>query len=246
MRTILLSLFLIMTFGASAAKEYRAVFQCVNAKNGEQIQGVLVSLRIGKKGRSTLVAKTDKNGEISFKWEGKVREVRYRVTDPEGNYQPVFGTITFEKRSLVAVEEIALVPYGKLALSEFRKQDSLKTAELIASGTDMRVYDGSELCDDFVDNEFSGGGAALQQWINNNIRYPQEAIELDEQGRVYLSFIIEPDGTVTHVKVERGVSPSLDFECIRLLYEMPKWKPGTCDGKLVRTVARMPINFTLN
>ncbi len=101
---------------------------------------------------------------------------------------------------------------------------------------------------DFPDVEaaFNNGPEAMQQWIAMNVQYPTEAIEMNEQGRVYLSFIVEPDGSITNINVERGVSESLDEEAIRLIETMPKWIPGEANGKRVRTRCRLPINFTLN
>ena len=101
---------------------------------------------------------------------------------------------------------------------------------------------------DFPDVEagFPGGAAAMQKWIANNVKYPQTAIEMNEQGRVYLSFVVEPDGSITGVKIERGVSPDLDKEAKRLVRKMPKWAPGEAKAKKVRTRCRLPINFTLN
>jgi protein TonB len=101
---------------------------------------------------------------------------------------------------------------------------------------------------DFPDVEagFPGGAAAMQQWIAENVQYPQTAIEMNEQGRVYLSFVVESDGSIGGIQVERGVSPDLDREAKRLLRKMPKWVAGEAGGRKVRTRCRLPINFTLN
>ena len=101
---------------------------------------------------------------------------------------------------------------------------------------------------DFPDVEagFPGGAAAMQQWIGENVQYPQTAIEMNEQGRVYLSFVVESDGSIGGIQVERGVSPDLDREAKRLLRQMPKWTAGEAGGRKVRTRCRLPINFTLN
>ncbi len=101
---------------------------------------------------------------------------------------------------------------------------------------------------DFPDVEasFPGGAAAMQKWIAENVQYPQTAIEMNEQGRVYLSFVVEPDGSITNIAVERGVSSDLDKEAKRLLRKMPKWSAGEAKGKKARTRCRLPINFTLN
>ena len=97
-----------------------------------------------------------------------------------------------------------------------------------------------------VEAQFPGGAAALQQWIVDNVNYPQTAIEMNEQGRVYLSFVVEPDGSITNVKVIKGVSKDLDREAKRLVRAMPKWTPGEAAGEKARTRCQIPINFTLN
>ena len=100
---------------------------------------------------------------------------------------------------------------------------------------------------DFPDVEagFPGGAAAMQKWINDNIDYPQTAIEMGDQGRVFLSFVVEVDGAITGVKIERGVTDDLDREAKRVVRKMPKWVPGEQGGKAVRTRCRLPISFTL-
>ena len=96
-----------------------------------------------------------------------------------------------------------------------------------------------------VDAVFPGGAAAMQNWIAKNVNYPQAAIEGGEQGRVYLSFIVESDGSVTGVKVERGVSDDLDKEAKRVTKKMPNWTAGEVKGEKVRTRCRLPIIFEL-
>ncbi len=100
---------------------------------------------------------------------------------------------------------------------------------------------------DFPDVEatFPGGAAEMQRWINSNVQYPQTSIEMNEQGRVYLSFVVEPDGSITNVTVERGVSGDLDKEAKRVVRSMPKWTPGEAAVKKLRTRCRLPIIFTL-
>lgn len=97
-----------------------------------------------------------------------------------------------------------------------------------------------------VEASFPGGAAALNKFIVSNIQYPETSIDMDEQGKVYLSFVVEPDGSITGVKVERGVSRDLDREAKRVVRSMPKWVPGEAAGKKVRTRCRLPIVFTLN
>ena len=96
-----------------------------------------------------------------------------------------------------------------------------------------------------VEAEFIGGPQALTKYIQTNIQYPPTSIEMNEQGKVYLSFVVEADGSITNVAVERGVSPDLDREAKRVLRSMPNWIPGETKGEKSRTRCRLPINFQL-
>jgi len=100
---------------------------------------------------------------------------------------------------------------------------------------------------DFPDVEagFPGGPAAMMKWINDNIKYPQTSIEMNEQGRVFLSFVVETNGSISNVKIERGISIDLDKEAKRVIKKMPKWVPGESAGRAVRARCRLPINFQL-
>jgi protein TonB len=100
---------------------------------------------------------------------------------------------------------------------------------------------------DFPDVEagFPGGPAAMMKWINDNVKYPQTSIEMNEQGRVFLSFVVETNGSISNVKIERGISIDLDKEAKRVIKKMPKWVPGESAGRAVRARCRLPINFQL-
>lgn len=93
--------------------------------------------------------------------------------------------------------------------------------------------------------EFPGGEAALRRFIANSIKYPQIAQENGIQGRVYVQFVVERDGSVSSASVARGVDPSLDREALRVVNTLPKWKPGLQRGKPVKVSYTVPINFVL-
>lgn len=93
--------------------------------------------------------------------------------------------------------------------------------------------------------EFPGGDAALHKYLATSVDYPVIAQENGIQGRVYVKFVINTDGSVTEVQIARGVDPSLDKEAIRVVKSMPKWKPGKQRGKAVRVSYTVPINFVL-
>jgi protein TonB len=100
---------------------------------------------------------------------------------------------------------------------------------------------------DVVDEEpeFIGGDISLQKFIKENVKYPKKAVKKKEQGRVYVKFIVEKDGSISNVQIARGATKLLDAEAVRVIKLMPKWKPGTQKGKPVRTRVMVPIVFKL-
>lgn len=93
--------------------------------------------------------------------------------------------------------------------------------------------------------KFPGGNKALYTYLGESIKYPKVAQEKDIEGTVYVTYVVEKDGTVTHVKILRGVHESLDKEAVRVVKEMPKWEPGKEKGKPVRVQYSLPIKYTL-
>ncbi len=99
----------------------------------------------------------------------------------------------------------------------------------------------------FADNipEFPGGDKARFNFISKNIQYPQDAILNNLQGSVYVSFIVEKDGSISEIKILKGIGGSCDEEAIRLVKSMPKWMPAKQDGTPVRFLYNLPIHFSL-
>ena len=100
----------------------------------------------------------------------------------------------------------------------------------------------------FVEDQpvFPGGDDARIKYLQNNIHYPQKAMEKGIQGTVYITFVIEKDGRITNVRVLRGVGGGIDKEALRVVKNMPVWKPGKQKGKPVRVQFNMPIRFVLS
>ncbi len=94
--------------------------------------------------------------------------------------------------------------------------------------------------------EFPGGDLGLMKYIQKNVKYPAIAKEYNITGKVYVSFIVDKSGSVTNVKIVRGVDKNLDAEAMRVVKSLPKYKPGKQRGKSVRVMFTIPINFTLN
>ncbi len=94
---------------------------------------------------------------------------------------------------------------------------------------------------------FEGGEAAMYKFLNENSKYPREAMNDCAQGKVYVQFIVSETGSIDSVVIFKGVHPLIDLEAIRIIELMNgKWTPGTQDGKAVKVMYKLPISFTLN
>jgi len=92
---------------------------------------------------------------------------------------------------------------------------------------------------------FPGGEAAWAKFLQKNLRYPQEAMEAGISGKVYISFVVEKDGHLSNITVERTPGYGLDAEAVRVLKLVPPWKPGIQNGQAVRVRYNMPFNFQI-
>ena len=97
-----------------------------------------------------------------------------------------------------------------------------------------------------VQPEYFGGLQAFGKFLGDNIVYPPNATKYKIQGAVYLTFVVQADGTLTEVKAVRSPDPELSTEAIRVIKSTPNWIPGKMYGKPVRVSYTVPIRFTLN
>lgn len=128
-----------------------------------------------------------------------------------------------------------------------------------ARSEENKVYDVVSQMPEFPEMEFSewnteaqssrvyklSGQQALLKWLSRNIQYPNAGMEAGVQGRVVVSFIVEPDGTTSDAKIVRSLEPSFDKEALRVVGLMNQWIPGRHNGKIVRTRYSLPITFSL-
>lgn len=92
---------------------------------------------------------------------------------------------------------------------------------------------------------FPGGQNALLRYINSARRYPADAYNKGIQGKVLCAFVVQPDGSVTHINVLRSVDPSLDREAVRVLSTMPNWRAGRIGNESVPVYYILPVQFRL-
>ena len=93
--------------------------------------------------------------------------------------------------------------------------------------------------------QFPGGQGVLMKYLAANIKYPASAVKAKKQGRVIVTFIVQKDGSITHAKIAKSIDPELDAEALRIVKGMPKWTPGTQNGKPVSVRYMVPVKFSL-
>lgn len=97
-----------------------------------------------------------------------------------------------------------------------------------------------------IDAKFQGDYPAMMKFISKNIKYPTEAIEMEEEGVVFVSFVVEKNGSITNVAAVNKVFQCLEREAIRLVKSFPVWIPGEVNLQKVRTRVQLPIRFELH
>ncbi|KGN83136.1 hypothetical protein HW49_00480 [Porphyromonadaceae bacterium COT-184 OH4590] len=145
------------------------------------------------------------------------------------------------------------------ALKNLDAEIAAKTnLEGVTDGTGVNVDDYQEVVQEPVEKEdrqvytwvqvkpsFPGGEDARLKWLQDNLVYPSQAAEANIQGLVQVGFVVEKDGSITDVKIVKGVHSLLDREAIRLVKSMPRWIPGKQNGNTVRAYFTQPIRFIL-
>ncbi|HAQ18684.1 MAG TPA: hypothetical protein DCR40_05530 [Prolixibacteraceae bacterium] len=148
------------------------------------------------------------------------------------------ATIEFQGHPLQITGDSAVIENLKRLISN--EGVGAPTPPLAESNQDGNIYTVVEQMP-----VFPGGEKALPEYLLKSVTYPQQAKEKGIQGKVYVTFVIAKDGSVTNVKIVRGTDPALDAEAFRVVNSMPKWTPGKQGGKEVAVQLTLPINFRL-
>lgn len=120
------------------------------------------------------------------------------------------------------------------------RQETVTPAQTAAAGDNVLSFRVVEQLP-----EYPGGMSAFMKWLTNNLKYPYIAQKNKKQGKVIVAFIINKDGSISDIKLVKGVDASLDREALRVINMMPKWKPGKDNGKPCRTYFCIPVVFNL-
>lgn len=156
-------------------------------------------------------------------------------------------------RSMTATETPAPVeaasPAVSIAETPIVSSQETKASTPVVAKPDSKVSKKSEkkqtvaACEKMP--QFPGGDVALMNYVRDNLKYPEEAMKSGVQGHVVVKFVVSADGSVASPEIIRSVSPELDAEAIRVVESMPRWTPGTTDGKPVDAWFTLPVFFRL-
>ncbi len=175
--------------------------------------------------------------------EGQLTTVTQPLPLPEGvsNYAVGGGMGIVQSTAASPVQGTNHMKYCAPQLSpDTQVQREVRTAEVkeeSQTATDSFLF----TCEDGP--EFPGGQAAMQEYFRINLKYPDAARWKGLEGVVYVSFYVNADGSLSEVKVEKGLGSGCDEEAIRLVKRMPKWKPALKHGKPLRVKMTLPVRF---
>lgn len=191
--------------------------------------------------RDIVIDEIDTSGDILV--EEEIIEITRRFTPP-----PPPPPETVQADLIDIVEDNTLEEEVEFQSTEDEQKDAVIINYNYGEGDGEGEVYGDEEIFAVVEEmpSFPGGDAALMSYITKNIKYPSIATENGIQGRVICTFVINRDGKVTNAEVIRSVDPSLDKEALRVINNMPAWKPGKQRGKPVRVKYTLPIVFRLN
>jgi TonB family protein len=172
---------------------------------------------------------------LAINEEGKIislreAEMQNLIVSALGSYSDSISSDEAEYSQVLAVPEKVVEP---------------SSSETIESADSEARYEGKlyDLANVEMAPEFQGGQTALGKFLGSRLRYPAGARQNKVQGKVYIGFIVEKNGSLTDFKVVRGIGSGCDEEAIRVLKSSPVWRPGMANGKPVRTSYVLPITF---
>ena len=220
---------------ADNAPDAKKAFLCFyRAANMEQAQAAYQLGKMYDEGTGT-----EQDYKSAVEWYRKANRI------PEA--QTRLG-VMFEEGIGVAQDYVTAARHFDLAKDYGDTTDAPQHLEaLLAKGLvlkedlmDNRIYEIAE-----KPAQFPGGDQASYQWLAQNIKYPAKAQEQGIQGRVFVRFVVDRDGTITDIEVMRSPDPSLSEEAIRVISRMPLWEPAMQGGKPVRCRFSLPVMFKL-
>ncbi len=148
---------------------------------------------------------------------------------------------------LTIVADNEVLEDQQMESSEITQDTYIPPVDLVVTGGDEETVQTEEEVFTVVEDQpsFPGGDGKLLEFLGKNIKYPSLAKENNIQGMVVLTFVIEKDGSVSDVKVLRGIGGGCDEEAMRVTRSMPRWSAGKQRGQSVRVQFNLPVRFVL-
>jgi periplasmic protein TonB len=144
-----------------------------------------------------------------------------------------------EVKDEIAVDDISIDISAEM-LEKWQNPEYLKLPDEPVVSTEDSLFMVVE-----KEPEFPGGLAALYRYLSENIEYPKAAVEADITGTVYVGFVVEKNGTLSNIEIQRSPHQLLSEEAVRVISSMPAWSPGKQRGKAVRVRFSLPVKFSL-
>ena len=212
-----------------AAKTYHLTLRVKSLATYTPLSGLLVTAV--NKEEKVKMGQTDSNGELVIT-ALKEKSVQFIITDPSKTHRE-HTVFIFNPKKKDQIKELGLRLNEEKEAAFFKALDERYPAQIDKDSVD------------YISASPVGGVAKFYEIIVMNLEVPDECLELNIQGIVYLTFLVQKDGTITHVVVDKGVYPSLDAEATRVLRYAPKWNPATSSGKPVVSKMKVPVVFAL-
>lgn len=199
--------------------------------------------KTNEKGEAIITAKIGKGDRLFFKGSSLYAEYKAETDHPK----PVTINITLGELDQV-VAPVQEAPAPEKAEIESAENTVVEGHDPVQPAPDAIPAPPREI-HTVLDEpaEFPGGNGALNTFLKENLKYPETASAKEIEGKCYIRFVIDTEGTISDVKVMRGVldCPECDQEAIRVVKMMPKWKPGKSKGKAVKSYYNLPVKFKL-
>ncbi|MBQ7494984.1 MAG: energy transducer TonB [Bacteroidaceae bacterium] len=236
----------------------------------EEIKSMTEELR-GQRGTSLLLGYVMVLALMFVAFEYTQREIKYEELEPiyESAFEEDMIPITTQKEQMAPppaaapkVAEILNIVDDETELAEEEVQTSEEVNQAISTATGdgaptavvaapavgpVREESDDDRIFEIVEEnaQFPGGDEACYKWLYDNIKYPAIAQEQGIQGRVFVRFVVNKDGSIVDVEVTRSPDPSLSKEAERVIKLMPKWRPARQGNKPVRSRFNLPVMFKL-
>jgi TonB family protein len=220
---------LVLSSQLLAAKTYQLTLKVTSLATPSALAGLNVIAIIDE--QKMKMGKTDQNGELLMLGL-KEKSIEFIIADPTQLHKEYHLFYNNYKK----VDQIKVC---SLRLNRAQEEAHFKAIDAkYPASTDKDSID-------LIDAAPVGDMEAFYNYLIENIEYPGECVEQNIEGRVFISCIVQKDGSITHAEVHKSAHPSLDAEALRVIRYAPKWNPATSAGKPIATKVIIPISFDL-